>query len=211
MPPAQVTGLTWVESGYQTITVDFEQPHPGTGILLHYEYRVDSQPWGSTMSLDTRYVITGLMSGTEYDIRIRAVSNVGRGPASMPLMARTQPITAPQVPLRFRVETPGGGLVDQSWQVPVDDGGDPITHYEFQVTDPDGDRLPVDSTGTPSLRARTRGSCSLISGTDSTCEQSTALVLAHGRTYCMRCQSSGQSRMTYLVCASRYWTLTGNR
>ena len=157
MPPAQVTGLTWVESGYQTITVDFEQPNPGTGILLHYEYRVDSQPWGSTMSLDTRYVITGLMSGTEYDIRIRAVSNVGRGPASMPLMARTQPITAPQVPLRFRVETPGGGLVDQSWQVPVDDGGDPITHYEFQVTDPDGDRLPVDSTGTPSLRARTRG------------------------------------------------------
>ena len=109
------------------------------------------------MSAATTYIIQGLMPGTEYEIRVRGVSNVGRGPASMPLVGRTQPVTVPTVPLRFRVFTPGGGLVDLSWEVPLDDGGDPITHYEFQVEDPDGDLLPADSTGGLSLRHRVRG------------------------------------------------------
>lgn len=157
MPPSQVTGLTFVESSHTTITIRYDQPDVGTGVFLHYEYRLDAGAWVSTMSAATEYIVTDLMPGTEYELRVRGVSNVGRGPASMPIEGRTQPVTAPTVPLRFRVAVPGGGLVDQSWEVPRDDGGDPVTHYESQVEDPDGDLLPADSTGGLSLRHRVRG------------------------------------------------------
>ena len=157
MPPGQVTGLTFVDSGYTDVTIRYDQPDVGTGIFLHYEYRVDSEPWVSTMSADTLYTITGLLSGTLYSIRVRGVSNVGRGPASMPIEARTQPVVPPTLPLRFRLQVPGGGLMEQTWETPANNGGSPITHYEVQVIDPDGDAFPPDSTGTPTLRHRTRG------------------------------------------------------
>ena len=157
MPPAQVTGLTFVESTTRTMTIRYDQPDIGTGIFLHYEYRLDVGPWISTMSAATTYIITDLEPGTQYTIRVRGVSNVGRGPASMPLIARTQPVVPPSVPLRFRLHAPGGGLIEESWAVPEHDGGAEVTHYEVRVIDPDGDRFPVDSTGTPALRHRTRG------------------------------------------------------
>ena len=143
MPPGQVTGLTFVESGYTDVTIRYDQPDVGTGIFLHYEYRVDSEPWVSTMSADTLYTITGLLSGTLYSIRVRGVSNVGRGPASMPIEARTQPVVPPTLPLRFRLQVPGGGLMEQTWETPANNGGSPITHYEVQVIDPDGDAFPA--------------------------------------------------------------------
>ena len=157
MPPGQVTGLQFIESNHTTIKIRYDQPDVGTGTFLHYEYRTDADPWVSTMSAETTYIITGLMPGTQYEIRVRGVSTVGRGPASMPITGQTESLTGPAVPQRFRVSTPGGGVIDILWDEPADNGGDTVTHYEFRVEDPDGDLLPVESTGRMSLRHRVRG------------------------------------------------------
>ena len=43
------------------------------------------------------------------------------------------------------------------WVAPADDGGDDITRYEVQVTDPNGVLWPVDATDGPVLIHRVRG------------------------------------------------------
>ena len=156
MPPDIVLGLMLIASGYTNITIMWIQPGAGTGVLLHYEYRLDSGAWVSTMSASTEHMITGLMPGTSYAITVRAVSNVGRGPSSASLAASTDAVMMPSEALNFRAFTPGSGVVDLTWDTPENNGGDTITHYEIEVTDPSGVAF-LDSTTGPVLRHRVRG------------------------------------------------------
>ena len=158
MPPEMVMGLMLILAGHRTLRIMWLQPGLGTGILLHYEYTLDGgTTWISTMSPSTEYIITGLAPGTSYTISVRAVTNVGRGPASAALTVSTLSTTTPSVPQFFRTEIPGGGAVDLVWVAPADDGGDDITRYEVQVTDPNGVLWPVDATDGPVLIHRVRG------------------------------------------------------
>ena len=158
MPPEIVMGLMLILSGHTTLRIMWLQPGLGTGILLTYEYELNgSGVWVSTMSAATDFTITGLSPDTAYSISVRAVTNVGRGPGSATLAARTLATVAPTVPQFVRADAPGGPFIDLTWNLPTDDGGAVIARYDVLVTGPDGVAFPVESTGTTATNYRVRG------------------------------------------------------
>ena len=82
--------------GSVTATVAFTAPaDPGTAAITGYQYMLSSNggesfgPWTSAptttpvaATVTTSFTLTGLMPGTSYDVRVRAVTSVGAGAAS---------------------------------------------------------------------------------------------------------------------------------
>ncbi|MET0325053.1 MAG: fibronectin type III domain-containing protein, partial [Ilumatobacteraceae bacterium] len=97
--------------------------------ILRYELQVNNGAWenvGNTTS--TRR--TGLANATTYTFRVRGVNDVGPGPASNELSART-----PGEPNQVGGLDVNGGdrRVSASWSEPPDNGK-PILHYQVDIT-----------------------------------------------------------------------------
>ena len=121
------------------------QPSGGAEVT-HYEYEQDvSGRWISTGSTDTSTTVTGLTNGQSYTFRVRAVNSAGASAASGSQSA-TPTTTEPDAPegLSF---TPGDGQVTLRWRPPGNDGGDTITHYEYEL-DGSGTWISTGSTAT---------------------------------------------------------------
>ena len=67
--------------------------------------------------------------------RVAAFNDVGTGPYSQVRSATTtgNPATAPSAPTRFRVSNVGSNQLTIAWAAPEDDGGAPVTGYEWQM------------------------------------------------------------------------------
>ena len=125
--------LTWV------------QPSGGAA-LTHYEYEQDgSGTWTSTGGTAPSYTVTGLTNGQTYTFRVRAVNSAGQSAASNSRTATTT-TTAPEAPESLRF-TPGDQQVTLRWRAPTNDGGEPITHYEYEQ-DGSGTWISTGSTAT---------------------------------------------------------------
>ena len=132
-------------AGNQQVRLDWVQPSGGAA-LTHYEYELDgSDTWTSTGGTATSTTVTGLNNGQTYTFRVRAVNSAGASGASGSRSA-TPTTTAPDAPgsLSF---TPGDGQVTLRWRAPGNDGGDQITHYEYEV-DGSGTWINTGSTAT---------------------------------------------------------------
>ena len=117
--------------GNQRVGLGWVQPSGGAA-LTHYEYELDgSGAWTSTGSTAPRYTVMGLTNEQSYSFRVRAVNSAGPSGASGSQSA-TPTVTEPEAPQRLR-STPGDGQVRLRWTAPPDDGGDPITHYEYEL------------------------------------------------------------------------------
>ncbi len=127
-PPASVV-TTDVEDG---IEVAWEPPADtgGSPLLIFRLYRGEA---GGEMVLiaelppqSTRYRDVDVQDGTVYYYRVQAVTESGDGLLSDPLFAVHR--GPPGKPNNLRPE-PGPGYVRLSWEVPMTDGGGPITGY----------------------------------------------------------------------------------
>ena len=129
---AQTNG-TSVELGW-----DAPSDNGGTAIT-DYEYRVDSGAWTSTGSTSTSYTVTTLSKGTEYDFEVRAVNSEGNSTAAS--VTETTATTNPGMPTGLTA-TPqtGGESIRYDWVAPTDDGGTPITDYEYRFAE--GSMIP---------------------------------------------------------------------
>ena len=117
--------------GNRQVRLDWVQPSGGAA-LTHYEYDLDgSETWISTGGTATGYTVRNLTNGQSYTFKVRAVNSAGASGASGSQSA-TPTTTAPDAPgsLSF---TPGDGQVTLRWAAPPNDGGEPITHYEYEV------------------------------------------------------------------------------
>ena len=157
MPPGMVTGLILVLAAYRSLRIRWAQPDLGTGQLLHYEWRVGSGAWHSTQSQETETEISGLDPDTQYSITVRAVTTVGRGSASQPLVERTLNVSPPTETRFFTATRTGGGAIDLGYVEPTSNGGSPITHYEVCVINEDGSAEPFEPTDGAVTRWRVRG------------------------------------------------------
>ena len=125
---AQVT-LTWDDPGDDSVTgYEYTQvesgavlPAPPDGITIP-----DSAPGGDNA---TSYVVTGLVNGTEYVFRIRAISEAGTSSDSDAVTVTPAAAPAPAAPANLNA-TVGDGQVTLSWDDPNDDS---ITGYEYRV------------------------------------------------------------------------------
>jgi hypothetical protein len=116
--------------GNARVTVSWVAPYDGNAPIESYDvdYKATSGSTWSTQAVTaptTTATITGLVNGTSYDFRIRAVNSQGPGDWS-PITSAT-PSTVPSAPAAPGV-TPGNGQVLVSWVAPPD-GGSPITGY----------------------------------------------------------------------------------
>ena len=70
-----------------TVTLSWMTPDPPNGIITQYQVQYRRISSGGSfgnnqMTTDLTYTVTGLMTGTQYDFRVRAFSVVGRGSPS---------------------------------------------------------------------------------------------------------------------------------
>ncbi len=132
--PGAPSGLT-AASGDGRATLNWGAPDDGGSPIKYYEYKVDDGEWTSTGGKTTSYTVTGLTNGETYGFRVRAVNGVGPGPASEPTSAT--PATVPGAP-RSLTATPGDQRVTLVWERPADNGGLPITGYEYSQKEENG-------------------------------------------------------------------------
>ena len=131
--------------GNRQVMLSWVQPSGGAA-LTHYEYEQDnSGTWTSTAGTAPSHTVTGLTNGQFYTFRVRAVNSVGASAASGSRSA-TPTTTEPEAPESLSF-TPGDGQVTLRWRAPTNDGGEPITHYEYEQ-DGSGTWISTDGTAT---------------------------------------------------------------
>ena len=140
--PDTPSGLS-ATSGNRQVMLSWVQPSGGAA-LTHYEYEQDaSGTWTSTGGTAPSYTVTGLTNGQTYTFRVRAVNSAGVSAASNSRTA-TPTTTEPEAPQSLRF-TPGDQQVTLRSRAPTNDGGEPITHYEYEQ---DGSGTWISTGGT---------------------------------------------------------------
>ena len=129
--------------GNRQVMLSWVQPSGGAA-LTHYEYELDfSGTWISTGGTAPSHTVTGLNNGQSYTFRVRAVNSAGASAASGSQTA-TPTTTEPEAPESLSF-TPGDQQVTLRWRAPTNDGGEPITHYEYEQ---DGSGTWISTGGT---------------------------------------------------------------
>lgn len=156
-----------VDVAGSTARVTFEPPANGGAAITGYQYSLDGGAWTSTGTLAPEVRISALSQRT-YQFRVRALNEVGPGDgsAAVPVVVRASP-DAPDV---TGVEV-GDGHLSVTFN-PGNDGGDPITGYQFSTD------------GGVTWRTRTTGTTAspLAIGSDST----SGAALVNGRLYAVQ-------------------------
>ena len=129
--------------GNQQVMLSWVQPSGGAA-LPHYEYELDlSDTWISTGSTAPSTTVMGLTNDQSYTFRVRALNSAGASGASGSQSA-TPTTTVPEAPESLSF-TRGDGQVTLRWRAPANDGGEPITHYEYEQ---DGSGTWISTGGT---------------------------------------------------------------
>ena len=114
----------------------------GDAPVTGYEYRYAAgaavpgdTPWRSA-GLNLEWTVTGLTNGQRYAFEVRARNRVGEGAARGALAT---PVGRPGVPASLTAMA-GDEEVELVWSAPADDGGSPVTGYEYRYAA--GDAVP---------------------------------------------------------------------
>ena len=138
----------------------------GGSPIIRYEYRHAPvgevwNDWENVGAGATGVTVGNLVNGLEYVFEVRAVNALGKGPVEMAAaipVRRTGPPPPPPPPPPGPQETVpdaptnlladgGDEQVALSWDAPEDDGGPPITDYEYRI-DGEGEWISTGSTDT---------------------------------------------------------------
>ena len=129
--PASLTAT----AGDEEVALVWSAPaDDGGSPVTGYEYRFAAgttvpgdTPWQSA-GLDLEWTVTGLTNGQQYAFEVRASNRVGEGEARGALAT---PVGAPGA-LASLTATAGDEEVALVWSAPADDGGTPVTGYEYR-------------------------------------------------------------------------------
>ncbi|MBU6276079.1 MAG: fibronectin type III domain-containing protein, partial [Planctomycetes bacterium] len=104
-----------------------------TDYVVEFRENVAGAAWqtfADGVSFATSATVTGLVNGTSYVFRVRAVNLAGNGPVS----GESSPVTPLTIPTSVQGVTTvaGNGQVRLSWMAPTDNGGAAVTDYVIQ-------------------------------------------------------------------------------
>ena len=135
--PVMVAG----SPGDGQILVTWQAPDKGADGITTYDLRyirsdadkADAANWflgeGKWSSGPLQYTITGLDNGVEYDVQVRAVRGLVRGPWSASTTARLgRTLASPTI----NSLTPGDGALVVAWSAPANSGDASITGYDLR-------------------------------------------------------------------------------
>lgn len=132
-----ITGIT---PGNGQLAVTFTAPTSDGGAPIgNYDYSIDNgATWTPHVPAVTAspLVITGLTNGIDYTVRIRAENAAGPGPASNSAEGTPtdSPTPAPPSAPSILVVQAGNGQLTVDFLPPANDGGSPVTNYEFSTS-----------------------------------------------------------------------------
>ncbi len=133
------------EPGDRSVTIEWSPPtDDGSSAITGYkvQWRSGTQEYSSSrqrgVAADvSEYEVTGLVNGTEYEVRVVAVNAVGDGEPSMG--ASATPATTPGPPRTVLVAR-GDASGTVAWSSPSAAGGKPVTGYVVQWSDDEFDQ-----------------------------------------------------------------------
>lgn len=128
--PGKPTGVS-AARGNGSATVTFTPPTDDGGNSI-FRYRVTSAPGGITTTCPgSPCVVDGLTNGTEYQLTVVAINEIGVSDPSDP-SAGVTPATVPGAPVNLVVDR-GDQSAELSFIAPDDTGGAAITRYEVSL------------------------------------------------------------------------------
>ena len=140
-PDAPVLTLNVVDDN--RIDLEWTEPADNGSSIRGYwvERSVDgNEPWERLTSNNrtTEYSDDDLYRGMTRHYRVAAFNGAGTGPYSEAKSATTtgDPATAPGTPTLFRLSEVGRNQVTIAWDPPTDDGGVPVSGYEYEAAVP---------------------------------------------------------------------------
>ena len=123
------------------VTLTWEAPaDDGGSAVTGYEYRhaqggtVPAQTAWQSAGTDLTVTIGSLANGTEYAFEVRAVNDAGEGDAAAVTATPSATAVRPTPP-RNLAATPADGAVTLTWNVPANNGGAPISGYEYRYAE----------------------------------------------------------------------------
>ncbi|MGY1825867.1 fibronectin type III domain-containing protein [Blastococcus sp. SYSU DS0541] len=159
--PAAPTGLAAEGTGLDSVTVTWAAS-PAEDAVTSYTVTATAAS-GEPVTLPvtapaTSATLTGLGSGTVYDITLTATNSIGTGAAAGPVQATTLSTAAPSSTTVSRVIS-GHERVTMEWLAATPgNSASPVTGYELSAT-------PVDSTGTATGESVTASVGAVTTGT----------------------------------------------
>jgi hypothetical protein len=154
--PAAPTNLS-ITSGNQQLSVSFIAGSNGGSAITNYQYSINNGTSYTSVSpsqTTSPIVITGLVNGTTYSIKIRAINTIGAGTPSATITG--SPADLPSAPTIL------SSLVgDQSIYLYItagSSGGSPITNYEYTLDGSSWSALsPIDALTPIKITGLTNG------------------------------------------------------
>ena len=140
-PPGQPKVM---QESSTSATLQWERPYSDGGSKIQgykVEYReVIEEHWvvsTTTLIRSQTYTCTGLVTGSEYEFRVKAINAAGESRPSPPssrfvLKGKAQPPGPPGTPMVTKI---GRHYVDLKWTIPIKDGGSKITGYIVEKHD----------------------------------------------------------------------------
>lgn len=133
LPPGPPT-ISSIEGGNRVLRVSIGAPtEPPYWPVINYAYSLDGGRWVSLRPASTSrsIVIDRLTNGRSYSVRVAVISALGRGVASSSMSGTPVP-DLPSAP-RIMSTAAGNGSIRISYLSPSNDGGAPITGYEYSL------------------------------------------------------------------------------
>ncbi len=161
-PPANLTATP--RNG--KVRLAWRWPHDNGGISVNgfqYRYAEGASVPATTnwrfVGMDERVTVNGLTNGTAYAFEVRARNRNGYGAAAE---TAATPATVPSAPQNLEAR-PSDGEVTLAWQAPDDDGGSPVTRYQYRHAE--GASVPEETAWTSAGTDLTVTVGSLTNGT----------------------------------------------
>uniref|UniRef100_A0A3Q2UAG7 Receptor-type tyrosine-protein phosphatase F n=1 Tax=Fundulus heteroclitus TaxID=8078 RepID=A0A3Q2UAG7_FUNHE len=138
-PPTSLT-VTETTATSVTLTWDSGNPEPVSYYMIQYRAKTSDNGFQEVEGVaTTRYSIGGLSPYSEYEFRVMAVNNIGRGPPSDPVETRTGEQAPSSPPLHVQARMLSASTMLVQWEPPEEPNGQIRgyrVYYSSNMVDP---------------------------------------------------------------------------
>lgn len=136
-PPTSLT-VTETTATSVTLTWDSGNPEPVSYYMIQYRSKASDSSYQEVDGVaTTRYSIGGLSPYSEYEFRVMAVNNIGRGPPSDAVETRTSEQAPSSPPLHVQARMLSSSTMLVQWEPPEEPNGQIRGYRIYYTTDPE--------------------------------------------------------------------------